>query len=388
MHESSYAEMKSFVDRYLDPARELSILDIGSLDVNGTYRGLFSNPRWKYTGLDLIAGKNVDIVSRDPYRYPIESGAFDVVVSGSVLEHVEDMSAFIRDAARVMKPNGIMCLIAPWEYPEHKYPVDCWRILPGGMKHLMGKVAGLPVLNVHKNDTDCVGIAGTLQKEIKVAFGCLVNDPYRFNTVLRKSDLPGKLHYIPNPESATKGLNQLLGIIEAEGADIAILTHQDMHYRNGWLGKVKAQIASLPESWVVAGIVGKDMEGRICGRVHDMRTVDHINTADIHDFPHPACCFDECCIIVNLKKGFRFDEALDGFDLYGTLCVLQTWEAGGTAWVIDAWCEHFCHRPFSWFPGEDFKARYKWLYDRYQEKFQNIDSTVFVSKPRFETSAA
>jgi len=220
---------------------------------------------------------------------------------------------------------------------------------------------------------------------MKVSFGVLVNDAYRLNTVLKKSALPGELNYIINPESATKGLNKLLDIME--GSDIAILTHQDVYYRNGWLEKVKEQIKLLPDSWVCAGIIGKDMEGRLCGKLHDMRIVDNINTSDIHTFPVEACCFDECCLIVNMKKGFRFDETLDGFDLYGTLIVLQAWEMGGTAWIIDAWAEHYCMRPFSWFPDEDFKERYRLLYDRFSESFGQPDSTVFVSKPRFETSA-
>lgn len=222
---------------------------------------------------------------------------------------------------------------------------------------------------------------------MKIAFGCITNDAFRFNTVLKKSDLPGKLNFFFNPESATKGLNKLLDIIEGEGADVAILLHHDMYIRNGWLEKVKEQIAKLPDDWVCAGIVGKDMEGRICGKLHDMRIVDHVNTSEIHEFPQPAASFDECCIIINMKSGFRFDESLDGFDLYGTLCVLQAWEMGGTAWIIDAWAEHYCTRSLSWFPDEDFKKRYKMLYDRFNESFGQPDSTVFVSKPEFETSA-
>lgn len=226
------------------------------------------------------------------------------------------------------------------------------------------------------------------QPDLKISFGVMINDAYRFNTVLKKSDLPGELIYVVNPESATKGLNQILDVMASEGADVAILVHQDMHFRNGWLEKVKSQLSKLPDSWAVAGIIGKDMQGRMCGKLHDMRIVDHINSSAIHTFPQPACCFDECVIIINLKHGFRFDEELDGFDLYGTLCVLQAWEKGLTAWIIDAWAEHYCMRSFGWFPGDDFKARYKKLYDKYLSMTEKIDSTVFVSQPRFETSAA
>ena len=225
-------------------------------------------------------------------------------------------------------------------------------------------------------------------KELKVSFGVISNDPYRLNTVLCKSDLPGELHYLLKPKSATQGLNVMLDEIEKEGADVAVLAHHDMYFRNGWLQRVKEQIAKLPDSWVCAGIIGKDMEGRMCGKLHDMRMVEIVNTSSVHEFPQEACCFDECVIIINMKKGFRFDEALEGFDLYGTLCVLQAWEMGGNAYILDAFAEHYCLRNFSWAPDEDFKRRYQWLYDRYQAAFGQPDSTVFVNKPRFETSAA
>jgi hypothetical protein len=203
----------------------------------------------------------------------------------------------------------------------------------------------------------------------------MVNDPSRLNMVLKQSSLPGELNYVSNPESATKGLNRLLGIMK--GSDIAVLTHQDMYYRQGWLEKMKKQIKQLPASWIVAGIVGKDVYGQMCGRMHDMRIVKHLDTN--HIFPQEASCLDECCLIVNMKKNFRFDECLDGFDLYGSLCVHQAWEMGGTAWIIDAFAEHYCMRPFSWFPDKEFERRYKILVTKYGE---GVDSTVFLEKSK------
>jgi hypothetical protein len=202
----------------------------------------------------------------------------------------------------------------------------------------------------------------------------MVNDPFRLSMILKQSSLPGELNYIVDPESATKGLNRLLGIMK--GSDIAVLTHQDMYYRQGWLEKMKEQIKQLPDSWIVAGIVGKDVYGEPCGRMHDMRMVRHIKTN--HTFPQEASCLDECCLIVNMKKNFRFDECLDGFDLYGSLCIYQAWEMGGTAWIIDAFAEHYCMRPFSWYPDKDFERRYKILVAKYGE---GVDSTVFTAKP-------
>jgi hypothetical protein len=133
------------------------------------------------------------------------------------------------------------------------------------------------------------------------------------------------------------------------------------------------QIRLLPEDWTLAGVIGKDWDGAICGRLHYMRIPLHFSTA--HNYPHPASCFDECVIIVNLKKKFRFDEDMPGFDLYGTQCVLKAIEEGGTAWMIDAFCEHYCMRPFTWYPDKKFEDCFKWLYQRFPNA-RKIDSTV------------
>jgi len=231
------------------------------------------------------------------------------------------------------------------------------------------------------------------EKGLQVSFGAMINDPLRLDMVLKQSPIPRStylnFHFIQNPESATKGLNYLLDKIEAEGADVAILVHQDMYFRNGWIELVKAKLAELPDSWVVAGVIGKDMDGIICGQFHDMRIPLNFDTSNVHTFPQAACCFDECVIMVHMASKFRFDESLSGFDLYGTLCVLQAWEMQGTAWVIDAYAEHYCMRPFSWRPTDEFCDNYKWLHDRY-EKMMRVDSTALGLPPggiRFETSA-
>lgn len=246
---------------------------------------------------------------------------------------------------------------------------------------------------------DITQAAAQKVKSGRISMGVMVNDPLRLDMVLKQSQIPKNIrcHRLDNPESATKGLNLLIERIEASGSDVAILAHQDMYFRRGWIEQVESQIAKLPDSWIVAGIIGKDANGIICGKFHDMRVPLDFDTSDIHEFPHPAICFDEAVLIINLKSGFRFDESLTGFDLYGTLCVLQAWEMGGTAWVIDAPAEHYCMRSFGWAPDALFIQNYKMLWDRFSERWP-VDSTALgmsadpdereVQKKAFMTSAA
>jgi len=226
---------------------------------------------------------------------------------------------------------------------------------------------------------------GRWEDREKVFFGCMVNDPLRLSQVLQQSQIGNeKLHYVTNPESATKGLNQLLNKADGESADYAILVHQDMYFTHEWLEQVRSQLKLLPDNWIVAGPIGKDHTGLIAGKFHDMRIPDWFDTSDIHTFPCEVCCFDEAVLIINLKTGFRFDENLDSFDLYGTLVVLQAWDMGGSAWVIDAPCFHYCMRPFSWHPDSNFIRNYKWLYDKFNAKWGTIDSTALGLSPNAE----
>lgn len=136
MHKSSYEHMQDLVSRYLHPQLPLSVMDIGSYDVNGSYRTLFGNPNWKYTGIDLEKGPGVDVVLKSPYRLPFPSGSFDLVISGQAFEHVEYFWMSWLEMLRVLRPNGRIFLIAPSRGPEHRYPQDCWRFYPDGYRAL------------------------------------------------------------------------------------------------------------------------------------------------------------------------------------------------------------------------------------------------------------
>lgn len=61
------------------------VLDIGSLDINGNNRYLFTN--YTYFGLDIGPGKNVDLVCRG-HEYKTDK-RYDIVISTECFEHDE-----------------------------------------------------------------------------------------------------------------------------------------------------------------------------------------------------------------------------------------------------------------------------------------------------------
>jgi SAM-dependent methyltransferase len=135
MHAESMQQMTHILDAW-QPAGLVSLLDVGSFDVNGTYRPMVERRGWQYTGLDVTAGPNVDIVSPDPYRFPIDDNTFDVVVSGSTMEHVQAIWLWVPELVRVLKPGGLLAIITHTSFMYHRFPVDCWRVMPDGMVYL------------------------------------------------------------------------------------------------------------------------------------------------------------------------------------------------------------------------------------------------------------
>ena len=159
MHHDAYVKMQDVLDTIPD-GDALTVLDVGSHDVNGTYRPLVEARGWAYTGLDMIPGPNVDIVPSDPFAYPIDDDSFDVVISGSTMEHVTAIWRWVPELARVLKPGGLLVIITHWQFVEHKYPVDCWRILPDGMAFLFDACGLLTDYEIEiYSQTDICGVA-------------------------------------------------------------------------------------------------------------------------------------------------------------------------------------------------------------------------------------
>ena len=162
MHESAIDNAQKFATKYLGDSTETkNILDIGSLNLNGSLRKVFKKDKWKYTGIDIQKGRGVDIQLKDPYTYPFEDSSFDAVVSSSCFEHCEMFWLAFNEMVRVTKDGGHIYLNAPFKDGMHREPVDCWRFLPDGMKALakwnpLAKyLEGYIDLRPHR---DCVGI--------------------------------------------------------------------------------------------------------------------------------------------------------------------------------------------------------------------------------------
>lgn len=163
MHKQAQDNCKKFVNEYLGELIGLkaNILDVGSLNLNGSLKGIFTDKKWNYTGIDIVKGKGVSVVLSDPYSYPFSDQHFDVVVSSSCFEHNEMFWLSFKEIVRVTKNGGFIYLSAPFKDGIHRTPVDCWRFLPDGYRALTKWCPESKLLDSYvdiRPGRDCIGI--------------------------------------------------------------------------------------------------------------------------------------------------------------------------------------------------------------------------------------
>ena len=128
MHDTALEYGKLFLDTYLKENKQ-SIVELGSQDLNGSLRSAIPEQH-SYTGLDFVAGKNVDIILTDPYNFPIEENSADIAIATSCVEHAEFFWLSFLEMMRILKPSGLLYLNAPSNGAFHRHPMDCWRFYP------------------------------------------------------------------------------------------------------------------------------------------------------------------------------------------------------------------------------------------------------------------
>lgn len=132
MHRSSYAHMRMCIDGYLRKDEHYRVLDVGSRKVGGklpTHRELLKEYDHEYVGADIRRGQNVDVVMQKPFRFPFKSNSFDVVMSNQAFEHIAFPWVTFLEMCRVVKPGGLIFIIAPSRGQVHGRE-DCWRYYP------------------------------------------------------------------------------------------------------------------------------------------------------------------------------------------------------------------------------------------------------------------
>lgn len=129
------------------------VLEVGSLNVNGSVRDLFSG---QYVGLDMRDGPGVDVVG-NAHATGFPDASFDVVVSTELMEHDDAFWETLAEIRRVLSPDGWLLLTTRGNgFPLHHEPDDLWRFMPGSVP-VLARLAGCDVVAM-REDPQVAGV--------------------------------------------------------------------------------------------------------------------------------------------------------------------------------------------------------------------------------------
>lgn len=103
-HNEQRQFLKKTKDHFPEFFDRVSVVEIGSLNINGTVRDFFTDPT-QYAGLDLIEGKDVDVVM--PGK-DYQAQGIDTVISTECFEHDRDWKKTFENMTRMVRGGGMV----------------------------------------------------------------------------------------------------------------------------------------------------------------------------------------------------------------------------------------------------------------------------------------
>jgi SAM-dependent methyltransferase len=139
--------------RDVAPRASGRLLDVGC--GNKPYEHLFRPFVTEYIGLEHSGTFSETDASRaggpdvyyDGVNLPFPDASFDTVLSVQVLEHTSDPQHLLAEMSRVLRPDGLLILNAPFSFRLHEEPHDYFRYTPHGLR-VMCQKAQLEVIDI------------------------------------------------------------------------------------------------------------------------------------------------------------------------------------------------------------------------------------------------
>lgn len=166
MHKNSRALFQRHATPFFTPGAR--VLEIGPDRHPSTYRALLQVELAAWDTLDAFPRTDVPLTYQadSEYDFPVPDGAYDVVFSAQVIEHVRKIWRWMPELARVCRPGGVVITINPVSWHYHESPVDCWRIYPEGMRALSDD-AGLDVVLSEWGNVEMQGLERRVPRKLR-----------------------------------------------------------------------------------------------------------------------------------------------------------------------------------------------------------------------------
>jgi hypothetical protein len=102
------------------------VLEVGSLNINGSARQIFQDSTTDYTGIDQVEGPDVDLVINVRNWYP--GDLYDLVICVEALEHDPYFWQSVEKMKELLKSGGWLIITTPGiALQKHEYPGDYYR---------------------------------------------------------------------------------------------------------------------------------------------------------------------------------------------------------------------------------------------------------------------
>lgn len=149
LHDAGYREVIARLPRG-------TVLDIGCGVGEETAR--LSGDGRRVIGVDYDAetaamarGRGVEAICADGAVLPLGTGSVDAVCSSHIIEHFVDPSGHVAEMARVIKDDGMVCVVTPNEPADFENPYHVHLFRPESLREMLGR---------HFADVEIVGLDG------------------------------------------------------------------------------------------------------------------------------------------------------------------------------------------------------------------------------------
>ncbi len=162
---------RHFIDQFFFSHRHLirgKVIDIGGKRVKK--RGLFDIDKLgvEVTYVNIEKKDEPDILS-DAASIPLPDNSFDTAILAELLEHVPEPKAVLKEAYRLLKPDGVALITAPFMVGIHADPYDYGRYTETFWRKVAQDL-GFKVTEIEKQGT-MFAVAGLMLQHLFLAKG-------------------------------------------------------------------------------------------------------------------------------------------------------------------------------------------------------------------------
>lgn len=116
-----------------------NVLDIGSLNINGSMRDVLFPNYDHYFGIDMVDGEGVDkVINAHDIVNAFQGERYNTIVCCNTLEHDNKFWLSLEVINRFLNHHGLLMFCVPTiDFPIHNHPNDYWRMTESAVREVI-----------------------------------------------------------------------------------------------------------------------------------------------------------------------------------------------------------------------------------------------------------